>query len=105
GTPRSREVLSCWIQQERRRCRGKAHDSGRMVAHRALWACQHAAVPDAPGGRPATLVAVLGGGQLGRMLALAGGPPGLDFRFLDPPPDPAPGAGGRLVPRALDAET
>src|SRR5262245_27832267 len=30
------------------------------------------------------LVAVLGGGQLGRMLGLAGIPLGLRFRFLDP---------------------
>jgi 5-(carboxyamino)imidazole ribonucleotide synthase len=33
------------------------------------------------------LVAVLGAGQLGRMLALAGYPLGLRFRFLDPAPD------------------
>lgn len=33
------------------------------------------------------LVGVLGGGQLGRMLALAGHPLGLRFRFLDPAPD------------------
>jgi 5-(carboxyamino)imidazole ribonucleotide synthase len=32
-------------------------------------------------------VGVLGGGQLGRMLALAGYPLGLRFRFLDPDPD------------------
>jgi 5-(carboxyamino)imidazole ribonucleotide synthase len=34
-----------------------------------------------------TTVGVLGGGQLGRMLALAGYPLGLGFRFLDPDPD------------------
>ena len=40
-------------------------------------------------------VAILGGGQLGRMLALAGYPLGLRFRFLDPNPDsPA----GHLAP-------
>lgn len=33
-----------------------------------------------------TTVGVLGGGQLGRMLALAGYPLGLHFRFLDPDP-------------------
>jgi 5-(carboxyamino)imidazole ribonucleotide synthase len=54
-------------------------------------------VPDAQGGRPAPLVAVLGGGQLGRMLALAGIPLGLEFRFLDPSPDAAAGALGLLV--------
>lgn len=32
-------------------------------------------------------IGVLGGGQLGRMLALAGHPLGLQFRFLDPAPD------------------
>jgi 5-(carboxyamino)imidazole ribonucleotide synthase len=32
-------------------------------------------------------VGVLGGGQLGRMLALAGYPLGLNFRFYDPAPD------------------
>jgi 5-(carboxyamino)imidazole ribonucleotide synthase len=61
------------------------------------------------------LVAVIGGGQLGRMLGLAGIPLGLSFRFLDPapeaparevgelvvggahPPPPPPPAGDRLV--------
>src|SRR5438067_8372141 len=37
------------------------------------------------------LVGVLGAGQLGRMLALAGYPLGLRFRFLDPAPE-APAA-------------
>ncbi len=36
----------------------------------------------------ARLVGVLGGGQLGRMLALAGIPLGFRFRFLEPGPDP-----------------
>src|SRR5262245_65339999 len=105
GTPRSRDDDVVWIRQERRRCRGKAHDSGRIARHRAHSACQHAVVPDAPGGRPAPLVAVLGGGQLGRMLALAGIPLGLDFRFLDPVPDAAAGAVGPLVVGALDDES
>jgi len=56
----------------------------------------------------APTVAVLGGGQLGRMLALAGIPFGLRFRFLDPSPDaPARDVGTLLVgelgaPDALD---
>jgi 5-(carboxyamino)imidazole ribonucleotide synthase len=62
-------------------------------------------VPDAQGGRPAPLVAVLGGGQLGRMLALAGIPLGLGFRFLDPSPDAAAGALGLLVVGGLGDET
>jgi 5-(carboxyamino)imidazole ribonucleotide synthase len=47
-------------------------------------------------------VGVLGGGQLGRMLALAGHPLGLKFTFLDPTPDApmAPVADG--IPLAYD---
>jgi 5-(carboxyamino)imidazole ribonucleotide synthase len=62
-------------------------------------------VPDPRRGRPAPLVAVLGGGQLGRMLALAGIPFGLSFRFLDPSRDATAGALGRLVVGALGDET
>ena len=47
-------------------------------------------------------VAVLGGGQLGRMLALAGIPLGLSFRFLDPAPDAPAGAVGELLVGAYD---
>jgi 5-(carboxyamino)imidazole ribonucleotide synthase len=43
------------------------------------------------------VVAVLGGGQLGRMLGLAGVPLGLQFRFLDPVADAPAGALGPLV--------
>ena len=43
-------------------------------------------------------VGVIGGGQLGRMLALAGIPLGLSFRFLDPSPDaPARDVGELIV--------
>ena len=44
-----------------------------------------------------TLVACIGGGQLGRMLALAGLQLGLHFRFLDPSPEACAGAVGELV--------
>jgi 5-(carboxyamino)imidazole ribonucleotide synthase len=44
-----------------------------------------------------TLVACIGGGQLGRMLGLAGLPLALSFRFLDPAPDACAGAVGELV--------
>ena len=48
--------------------------------------------------RGRVIVGVIGGGQLGRMLALAGIPLGLSFRFLDPSPDaPAGGVGELLV--------
>jgi 5-(carboxyamino)imidazole ribonucleotide synthase len=44
------------------------------------------------------IVGVIGGGQLGRMLALAGVPLGLSFRFLDPSPEaPAAEVGELLV--------
>ena len=44
------------------------------------------------------IVGVVGGGQLGRMLALAGIPLGLTFRFLDPAADaPAREVGKLLV--------
>ncbi|MFN0071345.1 MAG: 5-(carboxyamino)imidazole ribonucleotide synthase [Chloroflexota bacterium] len=42
-------------------------------------------------------VGVLGGGQLGRMLALAGLPLGLQFRFLDPEPSACAADIGELV--------
>jgi 5-(carboxyamino)imidazole ribonucleotide synthase len=48
-------------------------------------------------------VGILGGGQLGRMLALAGYPLGLRFRFLDRPGSPA-GDVGELVEGDLSDE-
>jgi 5-(carboxyamino)imidazole ribonucleotide synthase len=51
-----------------------------------------------------TTVGVLGGGQLGRMLALAGYPLGLRFRFLDPAPEaPAEQLAQRLIHDFRDA--
>jgi 5-(carboxyamino)imidazole ribonucleotide synthase len=52
-------------------------------------------------GRQPDLVAVLGGGQLGRMLGLAGIPLGLRFRFLDPSAEAPAQAVGLLVEGAL----
>ena len=49
-----------------------------------------------------TQVTVLGGGQLGRMLGLAGIPLGLSFRFLDPSADAPAAAVGELVVGGLD---
>jgi len=48
------------------------------------------------------LLGVIGGGQLGRMLALAGIPLGLSFRFLDPSPDAPAGEVGELLVGAYD---
>ena len=48
------------------------------------------------------VVGVIGGGQLGRMLGLAGIPLGLSFRFLDPAPDAPAGAVGELLVGAYD---
>lgn len=47
-------------------------------------------------------VAILGGGQLARMMALAGIPLGLQFRFLDPAADACSGALGDLVQAGFD---
>jgi 5-(carboxyamino)imidazole ribonucleotide synthase len=47
-------------------------------------------------------VGILGGGQLGRMLGLAGIPLGMRFRFLEPAPDPPAGAVGEVVAGAYD---
>lgn len=47
-------------------------------------------------------VGILGGGQLGRMLALAGHPLGLEFRFLDPSPEAPARHVGHLVCAAYD---
>jgi 5-(carboxyamino)imidazole ribonucleotide synthase len=49
-----------------------------------------------------TLVACIGGGQLGRMLGLAGLPLGLSFRFLDPSPEAPAREVGELVVGAYD---
>jgi 5-(carboxyamino)imidazole ribonucleotide synthase len=48
-------------------------------------------------------IAVLGGGQLGRMLGLAGVAMGLTFRFLDPSAEAPAAAVGTLVTGALDS--
>ena len=47
-------------------------------------------------------VGIVGAGQLGRMLALAGYPLGLDFLFLDPTPD---GPAGQVAPQLTGAFT
>ncbi len=47
-------------------------------------------------------VAVIGGGQLGRMLGLAGIPMGMTFRFLDPADDPPAQAVGEVIRGAYD---
>ncbi len=52
-----------------------------------------------------TTIGILGGGQLGRMLALAGIPLGLQFRFLDPAPNcPASVCGVQVVGDYFDEE-
>lgn len=49
-------------------------------------------------------VGILGGGQLGRMLALAGYPLGLTFRFFDPNPGSPAGQIGELITAPYDDE-
>jgi 5-(carboxyamino)imidazole ribonucleotide synthase len=48
------------------------------------------------------VIGVLGGGQLGRMMGLAGVPLGVSFRFLDPAPDATAGALGARFTGAFD---
>jgi 5-(carboxyamino)imidazole ribonucleotide synthase len=48
------------------------------------------------------IIGILGGGQLGRMLALAGYPLGLRFRFLEPGPDSPGGQVGEQIHGAYD---
>lgn len=50
-------------------------------------------------------IGVLGGGQLGRMLALAGAPHGHEFTFLDPAPDPCMGGVARGIRGNYDDES
>ncbi len=47
-------------------------------------------------------VGILGGGQLGRMLALEGIPLGHRFSFLEPAPDPPAGALGQVIAQPYD---
>ena len=49
-------------------------------------------------------IGVVGGGQLGRMLGLAGIPLGFQFRFLDPNPEACAGAAGELLVADYDDE-
>jgi 5-(carboxyamino)imidazole ribonucleotide synthase len=50
-----------------------------------------------------TRVGILGGGQLARMIALAGHPLGVTCRFLDPSPQACAGAVGELIVDAYDS--
>ena len=71
---------------DRRRARGVPQAADRGRARRTP-------IPRTP---PRMTVGIVGAGQLGRMLALAGYPLGLDFLFLDP----APGApAGQVAPQ------
>lgn len=47
-------------------------------------------------------IGVLGAGQLGRMIGLAGAPLGLEFRFLDPTDEPSAGRTGECIRAAYD---
>ena len=49
-------------------------------------------------------IGILGGGQLGRMLALAGYPLGHTFRFFDPSPEACAGEVGELINGTYDDE-
>ncbi|MFU8829781.1 MAG: 5-(carboxyamino)imidazole ribonucleotide synthase [Phycisphaerales bacterium] len=55
-----------------------------------------------PDAAPNQIIAVLGAGQLGRMLALAGVPLGMRFRFLDPEANPPASAVGEHIRAPFD---
>ena len=67
----------------------------RLAAYRASQTESVLAAPDPVG--VTALVGCIGGGQLGRMLALAGAPLDVRFRFLDPSPDACAGDVGELL--------
>ena len=73
---------------------GRRPSACATTAPRRRRRCSTAPIPPrdlvASGRTRVTLVACIGGGQLGRMLGLAGLPLGLRFRFLDPAAEPAP---------------
>ena len=50
-------------------------------------------------------IGVIGGGQLGRMLALAGTPLGMNFAFLDPAPDACAAAKAQTAPMIIMPST
>lgn len=55
-----------------------------------------------PGEGRSLCIAILGGGQLGRMMALAGTPLGLEFLFLDPSADACASAVGKVIRAGYD---
>jgi len=59
--------------------------------------------PDVQEGSAIPTVGILGGGQLARMLVLAGAPLGLRFKLLDPAPDACAGQLAPLTVGAYDA--
>ncbi len=63
---------------------GNKYPQDREAVRRRREGRTRRAGPSRPAGGAMTRVGVLGGGQLGRMLALAGLPLGLRFRFLEP---------------------
>ena len=71
----------------------------RLAAYRASQTESVLAAPDPVG--VTQLVGCIGGGQLGRMLALAGAPLDVRFRFLDPSPDACAGDVGELLVGAV----
>ena len=74
---------------ERRRSRTTGTIAPRAAPAREAWI-------------PAVRVGVLGGGQLGRMLALEGIPLGCRFTFLEPAPDPPAAPVGDVVAAPYD---
>src|SRR6201997_2755610 len=83
--------LRFWEQSTRRfakRCGSSGRIRQREFWRRPIrWSRCPAALPLKRKRGKGVTIGILGGGQLGYMLALAGYPLGLHFRFLDPSPE------------------
>ncbi|MEX2527330.1 MAG: 5-(carboxyamino)imidazole ribonucleotide synthase [Gemmatimonadota bacterium] len=82
---------------------GKKEASQEAPAPREAMAAHEAAAPhEKAAPHSVGTVGILGGGQLGRMMALAGRPLGFRFHFLEPSPNPPATELGPVIQAAYD---
>lgn len=94
------------LQQQQQHPKPPQHRRPMMAAHATPTTAADPTVAVSPSGQPRTAVlGVLGGGQLGRMMALAAANLGVTMRCLDPTPGaPASVAAAQTVGSFRDAE-